>query len=221
MGPRLRLRFGDCVFDSATREVRRGGERVPLSPKAFRLLELLLARRPQAVTRAEIHDALWPSTYVSTSNLARVTADLRSALGDDAQHPRYVRTLHGFGYAFSGQVVDDAEPPPEAFDARACRLVWGAREMPLGEGEHVLGRAPEASVWIDSTKVSRHHARIVVTRERATLEDLGSKNGTYLRGQRLLATAELSDGDLISVGPVVLKFRSPRAVASTESDIDE
>lgn len=215
----MRLRFGDCVFDSATREVRRGGERVGLSPKAFRLLELLLTRRPQAVTRAEINDTLWPATYVSASNLGRVAAELRSALGDDARHPRYVRTLHGFGYAFSGE-VDDAEPPPGPLDARACRLVWGTREIPLGEGQHVLGRAPEASVWIDSTKVSRHHARIVVSRGRAMLEDLGSKNGTYLRGKRLEAPAELGDGDLIGVGTVVLKFRSPRALASTESDIE-
>ena len=221
MGPGLRLRFGDCVFDSATRDVHRRGERVPLSPKAFRLLELLLARRPQAVTRAEIHDALWPATYVSTSNLGRVTADLRSALGDDARHPRYVRTLHGFGYAFSGEAVDDAEPAAAASDARACRLVWGAREIPLDEGEHVLGRAPDASVCIDSARVSRHHARIVVSRATAQLEDLGSKNGTYLRGKRLHAPAALSDGDLISIGPVVLKFRAPRGLVSTEGDIVE
>ena len=215
------LRFGDCVFDPLTREVRRGSERVLVSPKAFRLLELLLARRPQAVTRAEIHDTLWPKTHVSISSLARVAADLRSALGDDARHPRYVRTIHGFGYAFSGEAADEGEPPPGPSDARACRLVWGAREIPLAEGPHVLGRAPDAAVWIDSTKASRHHARIVVSGGRATLEDLGSKNGTYLRGKRLLAPAELAEGDLICVGPVVLKFRSARALDSTESDIVE
>lgn len=213
----MRLRFGDCVFDSAAREVQRGGERVDVAPKAFQLLELLLMQRPRAVTRAEIHDTLWPATCVSGSSLARVAADLRSALGDDARHPQYVRTIHGFGYAFLGEAVDDAEPPRGSSDA--CRLVWGAREIPLAEGEHVLGRAPGASICIDSTKVSRHHARIVVSNGRAMLEDLGSKNGTYLRGKRLEAPAELSDGDLVCLGTVVLKFRAPRAQASTESDI--
>ncbi len=213
----MRLRFGDCAFDSAAREFRRAGERVALTPKTFQLLELLLRRRPEAVSRAEIHDTLWPATYVSVSSLARVMTDLRSALGDAARRPRYVRTLHGFGYVFSGEVVDEA--PPVTSDARACRLLWGGREILLGEGPHVVGRAPEASVWIDSTKVSRHHARILVSGGRAMLEDLGSKNGTYLRGKRLLAAAELSDGDLIGVGPVMLKFRSARALASTESDI--
>ena len=217
----MQLRFGDCVFDSATREVLRRGGRVDISPKAFRLLELLLTRRPQAVTRAEIHDSLWPATYVSASNLGRVAADLRSALGDDARHPHYIRTIHGFGYAFSGEAGDDAEPLPEPLEARVCSLVWGTREIPLAEGQHMLGRAPDASVWIDSTKVSRQHARIVVSGGRAMLEDLGSKNGTYLRGKRLAAPSELSDGDLIGVGPVVLKFRSPRAQASTESDVVE
>ena len=168
--------------------------------------------------KAEIHDALWPATAVSSSNLGRVVADLRSALGDDARHPRYVRTVHGFGYAFSGEAVDDA-PPPEPLDARACSLVHGTREIPLGEGPHLLGRAPDASVRIDSTSVSRHHARIVVARGRATLEDLGSKNGTFHRGKRLEASAELSDGDLIGVGSIVLKFRTARALASTESGI--
>ncbi len=215
----MRLRFGDCVFDSAAHELRRGSERVALTPKTFQLLDLLLRRRPEAVSRAEIHDTLWPAMYVSVSSLARVVADLRSALGDDARRPRYVRTLHGFGYVFSGEAVDEAGPPAGASDARACRLVWGPREIPLAEGPHVLGRAPEASVWIDSTKVSRHHARIVVSGGRATLEDLGSKNGTYLRGKRLETPADLSDGDLISLGPIVLKFRSARALASTESDI--
>jgi DNA-binding winged helix-turn-helix (wHTH) protein len=215
----MRLRFGDCSFDSRARELRRGGGRVALTPKAFQLLELLLRRRPEAVSRAEIQDALWPTTYVSVSSLARVATDLRQALCDDARDPRYVRTLHGFGYVFSGEVVDETAPASGDGDPLACRLVWGVKEIPLGEGLHVVGRAPDAAVFIDSTRVSRHHARIVVAGGRAMLEDLGSKNGTFLRGQRLSARAELADGDLIGVGPVLLKFRSPRALSSTESDI--
>ncbi len=215
----MRLRFGDCRFDSGARELRRGSQRIELTPKAFQLLELLLSRRPEAVSRAEIHDALWPATYVSLSSLSRVMADLRSALGDDARRPRYVRTLHGFGYVFSGEVVDEAGSPPGQADALACRLLWGTREIPLAEGTHVLGRAPDAAVLIEGARVSRHHARIVVAGGRATLEDLGSKNGTYLRGQRLSAEAELVDGDRIGVGQVLLKFRSPRALSSTESDV--
>jgi hypothetical protein len=192
---------------------------VHLAPKSFQLLELLLSRRPRAVPRAEICDALWPATSVGASSLARVVADLRSAVGDDARRPRLLRTVHGFGYSFSGEAVREQVQGTGPLDALACRLSWGDREIPLGEGEHVLGRLPDASVWIDSTNVSRRHARIVVAAGRATLEDLGSKNGTYLRGRKLTGRSELADGDVITVGPVVLTFRAARVAQSTETDV--
>jgi DNA-binding winged helix-turn-helix (wHTH) protein len=213
----LRVRFGDCVFDNSVRELSRAGRPVHLPPKSFQLLELLLSRRPRAVTRAEICDALWPATAVGASSLARVVVDLRSAIGDDARRPRLLRTVHGFGYSFSGETVLEAAPGPDQLDALACRLVSGEREIPLGEGQHILGRVPDASVWIDSTSVSRRHARIVVSAGRAVLEDLGSKNGTYLRGVRLIGPSELAEGDVIAIGSVVLTFRAARAVATTET----
>ena len=67
----------------------------------------------------------------------------------------------------------------------SLRLLWGDRAIPLSEGENLLGRVDGAAAWIDSPSVSRRHARIVVSGGRATLEDLGSKNGTYLRGEKL------------------------------------
>jgi DNA-binding winged helix-turn-helix (wHTH) protein len=215
----LGIRIGECVLDSAARRLSRAGRSVHLSPKAFQLLELLLACRPRALSKAEIRDALWPATYVAASSLARVVAELRAALGDDARHPRLVRTIHGFGYAFAGEAATEPQTPSAPPDAFACRLTWGDREILLREGEHVLGRAPTASVWIDSTSVSRSHARIVVAGGRATLEDLRSKNGTFLRGRKLEAPSELLDGDVIAVGPVVLKFRAARATVSTATDV--
>jgi DNA-binding winged helix-turn-helix (wHTH) protein len=215
----LRVRFGECVFDSVTRELKRKGQPVHLPPKAFQLLELLVSRRPRPVPRAEIRDTLWPDTAVGSSSLARVMADVRAAIGDDARKPRLVRTVHGFGYAFSGDAVLEQAPGSRQLDALACRLVWGEREIPLGEGEHVVGRLPDVTVWIDSTSVSRRHARIVVSEGRAVLEDLGSKNGTWLKGQRLTEPTELSDSDVIAVGSVVLKFRAARVAVSTQTDV--
>ena len=179
---------------------------------------MLLARRPRAAAKAEIHEALWPATYVTDASLARVASEIRSALDDDARQPRFLRTVYGFGYAFSGD-AEEAPPSPAGRDIGACRLTWGKREIVLGEGENVLGRIEGAAVWIDSRKVSRLHARIVVAQGRATLEDLGSRNGTLLRGQRLAALAELSDGDEIRVGPVDLTFHSARAAGTTETDV--
>jgi DNA-binding winged helix-turn-helix (wHTH) protein len=211
----VRVRIGEFLLDSATRQLLQADRPVHVSPKAFQLLELLLARRPRPATKAEINDALWPATYVSASSLARVVAEVRAALGDDARHPTLVRTIHGFGYAFSGSAEAERDVRAAPLEACTCRLTWGDREIVLCDGEHVLGRAPTASVWIDSTSVSRSHARILVAEGRATLEDLGSKNGTFLRGKRVEAASELMDGDVIALGDVVLKFRASRAALST------
>ena len=211
----MRLRFGQCVLDPGARELTRGGSPQDLSPKAFRLLELLLEARPRALTKQELHDRLWPDAFVSDSSLPRLVAEVRAAIGDDAKAPRLVRTVHRFGYAFFGVVT------PEATEAEptggSCRLIWGDRQVPLPPGESILGRASEARVWIDLARVSRHHARIVVGDGKAVLEDLGSRNGTFLRGQRITVPTELADGDEICINPVVLIFRISLGNSTTES----
>jgi pSer/pThr/pTyr-binding forkhead associated (FHA) protein len=77
----------------------------------------------------------------------------------------------------------------------------------LQEGENVLGRDEDAAVRIDSSTASRRHARILVAGEQATLEDLGSRNGTYHRGERVTKPRPLRDGDEIRIGRTVLTLR--------------
>src|SRR5262249_49367593 len=115
----MRVRFGNCLFDPETRELFRGGKGVPVAPKAFPLLEILLESRARAVKRDELRDLLWRRGFVADGSLSRLMNDLRSAIGDDADEPRYIRTVHRFGYAFSGEAVDEAGPraPAEAGDA--------------------------------------------------------------------------------------------------------
>ena len=189
---------------------------VPLSPKVFELLELLLERRPEAVAKEAIHDRLWPNSFVSDSSLARLAAEARAALADDARKPRYLRTVFGFGYAFCGEAVEERPRPGPGL---ACRLSIGTRDIPLSPGENVLGRDERAAVSIPSTKASRRHARIVVDERRAVLEDLASKNGTFLRGKLVEAPTPLADGDEISIGEVVMTFRSTGGKGSTETAI--
>jgi pSer/pThr/pTyr-binding forkhead associated (FHA) protein len=126
-----------------------------------------------------------------------------------------IRTVHGFGYAFAGEAVEDARAP--ARTVFACRLVWGTREIGLAEGENVIGRAEGSAVRIDSPRVSRRHARIVVSGGAGSIEDLGSKNGTFVKGQRITAPYRLADGDQIRLGSVVITFRIPPIAGSTES----
>jgi hypothetical protein len=178
-----------------------------LSPKGLQFLELLLENRPRALSKSEIHEKLWPGTFVSDGTLTSLLAELRSAIGDEAHEPRFVRTVHRFGYAFSG-AAEEIRPPRRRVTPRvAYRLFWGPREIALEEGETVLGRDPAATAFIDHTSVSRHHARIVIVGDRATVEDLQSKNGTFLGGKRLDTPTPLADGDELKLGSVALKFR--------------
>jgi DNA-binding winged helix-turn-helix (wHTH) protein len=100
------IRFGRFTLDERARQLLRGTQPVHLSPKAFDLLALLVRRRPEAIAKAEIHERLWPDTFVSDINLAVLIAEIRAALGEVARHPRFVRTVHRFGYAFSGTVAE-------------------------------------------------------------------------------------------------------------------
>jgi DNA-binding winged helix-turn-helix (wHTH) protein len=214
----VRILFDEFALDRESRQLLRGGEEVHLGPKAFDLLDLLVARRPRAVTKAWIRDALWPRTSVADSNLTGLLNELRNALGDDASHPRLVRTVRGFGYAFCGTATEAMEPGSGRSPTAHLRLVYQGREVPLRPGENVLGRCDEAVAWIESPSVSRRHARILVTGQGATLEDLGSRNGTYLGGQKIAAPSPLADGDEIQVGRAFLTFRSFPAAATTEPE---
>jgi DNA-binding winged helix-turn-helix (wHTH) protein len=210
------VRFGEFVFDPGSRELRGRGGPCHLSPKAFECLGALLERRPEAVRRAQLQDRLWPKTFVADTSLRRVIAEIRAALGDDERRPRFIRTVRGFGYAFCGATEEEGAGP-RAAEAAACRLEWGKREIPLHEGENILGRTDDAVAWIDSARVSRRHARIIVSGGKATIEDLGSKNGTIVSGRRIDRPTPLEGGDQIEVGSVMMTFRAFHATGATET----
>lgn len=213
----MRLRFDDFVLDLGTRELLRGGAAVSVSPKAFQLLELLVRQRPNALSKDDLHRGLWPDSFVVDGNLANLVAELRKALGDDAQEPRFIRTVQRFGYAFpaGAQALPDARPRDT--EGAAYRLLWGKREIALVDGENVMGRDQSAVVWLDDASVSRHHARITIDGSDARLEDLGSKNGTYVGTTRIEKPVLLKDGDGVRLGTVALVFRRFEAGTSTET----
>jgi DNA-binding winged helix-turn-helix (wHTH) protein len=214
----MRKRFGKCVFDSGTRELICGRAAVPLSPKALDLLELLLARAPRAVAKDEIQSSIWPETFVTEANLTNLISEIRAAVGDSARRPRFIRTVHRFGYSFQGPVeVDRFDHVASSDHAPLYRIVLGNRKVPLVAGDNILGRHPDAEVRVDHSAVSRQHARISIRAGKAVLEDLQSRNGTFLRDRRLTAPAALRDGDVIRLGPVRMTFRVFSAPTSTEA----
>ncbi|MEO6259161.1 MAG: winged helix-turn-helix domain-containing protein, partial [Thermoanaerobaculia bacterium] len=98
----MRFRFGECVLDEESRQLWRDGESVHLTPKAFQLMAILLRERPRAVSKSELQERLWPTTFVSESNLPTLIREVRSAIDDSARGGRHLRTIHRFGYAFCG-----------------------------------------------------------------------------------------------------------------------
>lgn len=212
-------RFGPFAFDADTRELRRGAERVHLTPKAFDLLALLLDERPKAVSKERIQDALWPDVFVSESNLSVLVAEVRQALGESARQPTWIRTVHGFGYAFNAEAaeLDDRRGghPGGAGQAVLAWLVSGRRRLPLVPGENVVGRDAGVAVRLESTSVSRRHARVVVEADQVTIDDLSSKNGTWVNERRVEHPVALADGDHVRFGSVRLVLRCDSGAGST------
>ena len=199
-GPKIR--FGDVLFDASTRQVFRDGTEVHLSGKALQLLKFLIDQRPRAVSKQDLQGHLWPETFVTEANLPSLVAEIRDAIGDDARNPKYVATLHGFGYAFRALVT--AESLPAAAD---CWLIGAGLEIRLGYGENLIGRDGLGGAKLESPTVSRHHARIMIRDRDITIEDLGSKNGTFVNSDAVTAPRQLADGDQVRIGSFLLTFK--------------
>ena len=211
--------FDEFALDLGTRRLLRNHEEVHLSPKAFDLLSVLIENRSKALPKAQLLETLWGSTHVAETNLAGLIAELRRALGDSAETPRYIRTIQRFGYRFVGTLRQDAAPANPGKPTAKYWLLWEKRQIALGEGPNIIGRAGDVEVWVDAIGVSRHHARITINSGTAMLEDLGSTNGTYLRDVRVTAPCRLADGDQIRLGAVTITFRIPGLGDLTETSV--
>jgi DNA-binding winged helix-turn-helix (wHTH) protein len=156
-----RVSFGNFVLDLDSRELRQGSQAVPLTPKAYQLLEILVTNRPKALSKFTLQEQLWPDTFVLEKNLVNLIAEIRQALGDDPTEPRFVRTVHRFGYAFQLPPAETASDNTTMHSTTVrFRLQWANGRARLGEGEHVLGRDPDLELFFDSPGVSRRHALI-------------------------------------------------------------
>jgi DNA-binding winged helix-turn-helix (wHTH) protein len=215
----VKLRFGDCALDSTARTLFHRGREVHLAPKAYEVLAVLVDGRPRALSKAELLGRVWPGVFVGDDSVAKVVSQLRKAIGDDDRAP-IIRTVHGYGYAFVATVESDGAPAPARDAGRAvCWLFCGNREFPLGDGEHVIGRTADADICLESPKVSRRHARLVVDGTRATIEDLGSKNGSFVKGVRISTPTRLAAGDEASIGPFRLRFHIASEAGSTDTEV--
>lgn len=210
------FQFGDFTMQVPARQLLAVGQVIHLSPRAFDLLHILIVHRPGVVSKDELNLRLWPDTFVSEIGLPTLVAELRRALGEDASHPRYIRTVHRRGYAFAGAAIEESPHSETSIDSLGSHwVVWDAGQVRLATGENVVGRGRRVAVWLDSPTISRRHARIVVIGSSATVEDLGSRNGTFVRGEKVASAVAINDGDEIRLGSVVLRYRVNSGQATT------
>jgi len=207
----MQFAFGPFVLDTACRELRHEEVRRPLSPKALQLLVLIVERRPRPVSKAELMAALWPDTFVVEANVPNLVVEIRAALAE-GRAGGFVRTVHGLGYAFDGEVEERGSESARPGAAPALRamlvLTWRGGRAALGAGAHDLGRDPEAAVVLEHRSISRRHARIQVGGSGVLVEDLGSKNGTFLADRRVGLPVPLEDGDELRLGAVRLRVHA-------------
>ena len=214
------LRFCGCTLDLEARRLFRGGNEVHLQPKAFETLRVLVEHRPRAISKAELLTRVWSGVNVSEVSVARAVSEIREALGDVRQR-RIIRTVHSHGYAFVAEVADEGSAQPLRREGRHPRgwLISPTRTLPLYEGEQIVGRDPGLDLHLDSPKVSRRHARIAMTASGVTVEDLGSKNGSFVDNLRIEVPTVLCHGSHVQFGRLTFVFRREALPDSTETDV--
>ena len=215
----MRVHFGSYTLDLDSRQLLRGDNVVHLSPKAYDLLTLLVSERPKALSKSDLQERLWPGTFVVEKNLSNLVGEIRDALGEGPSNPRFIRTVHRFGYAFR-DTLSRAEIArrPLSNGELSYRLKWMNCRVTLDEGEHLLGRDPDLDIFLNYPGVSRRHAVIRIAEGQATIEDLGSKNGTFVGGERVEGARPLADGDIIAIGSVKLTLNVLQEPGSTETE---
>jgi DNA-binding winged helix-turn-helix (wHTH) protein len=215
------VRFGPFELDLVTGELLRAGLGQRLQVQPFHVLALLVQRAGELVTRDELRAALWPDdVFVDVEHgLNVVIAKLRRTLGDNVDEPHYIETLERRGYRFLAPiepVATHARPPTSPH--RFVGVTVGDATITLGEGTHLVGRDPLSAVWINDKAVSRRHASITVTPHGVAINDLGSRNGTFVNGRRVSDVAMLADGDETRLGAIRLVVHMNGSAESTTVD---
>jgi DNA-binding winged helix-turn-helix (wHTH) protein len=217
------VRFGIFEIDLATGELRRKGLKIRLQEQPFQVLRMLLERPGELVRREDLRQRLWPAVLSADfeQGLNKAVHKVRLALGDSADNPRFVETLARRGYRFmatlegNGRAADTVRELVSLSRPVAFTVTWDGHAIRLSEGCNTIGRDHDSTICIRLASVSRRHARIHVSGETAMLEDLGSKNGTLLKGQRIHSLSPLADGDEIGVGSARLVFHAGSSRSAT------
>ncbi len=171
-------------------------------------LVFLAGHEGEVVSKRQLVDAVWSSGFVSDNTVVHCINELRNALGDSASSPQFLQTIPRRGYRMLGH-VRQIGANQETFSAERARYQLESRSWIgfLIDGENLIGRGGEAKIIAPSVRVSRHHASITVSERGAVLEDLESKNGTFVNDRKVVDPTPIEDGDEVRIGDVILAFR--------------
>jgi len=133
LGAAMIFVFADCELDLTRFELRRAGTVQSIEPQVFDVLAFLLRERDRVVTKEELFDTVWGNRFVGESALTTRVKAARRAIGDNGQAQRLIRTVHGRGYQFIGEVAESPtrqsaagfEPPPQQI--KFCTVADGTR----------------------------------------------------------------------------------------------
>src|SRR3954462_14981101 len=121
------LAFGPYTFDPDNQLLQRDGEQLAAPPRVLGVLDLLLERAGDLISRQELIERVWKDAFVTDTSLAEAVSALRQTLGDDPQTPTYIQTVHRRGYRFVAPV-----------DARSRAVVGSAAPVAAGPESDVV-----------------------------------------------------------------------------------
>jgi len=209
-------RFEEVLVDTRARRVFRAGLEVPLEPKAYGVL-LVLLREPQvAIHRDRLLDEVWGHRHVTPAVLNRIIAILRRALGDDADHPRLIRTVHGIGYSFIGALDETRvpaaplQPSRDYFRTRVGWLVAAATALVAIAWWALAVRQPDAPESMQMTPAGRAEVRLALL----PIEATSPGDAVIARG----LTDLLDEALARSTGLILTALESTRLAAARERD---
>ena len=211
---------GHWRVDPALNSVAGPLETVHLQPKVMEVLVCLVEHASDVVSKELLLRSVWPDTAVTDDVLTRAIFELRRVFGDEVRKPRVIQTIPKRGYRLIAPVILDSERTADATpidEGITCTLTWHGGRVCLKAGIYVLGREASLPICVPFPSVSRRHARVTIAGGAATVEDLASKNGTFLRDKRLTAPTLLRNGDLLGAGSVRIRVRL--SVISTETAV--
>lgn len=131
----MRYRFDHCVLDTDAVQLVVGGEPVGIEPQVFDVLRLLIDERHRVLPKTELLDRVWGHTFVTESALTSRIKSARAAIGDNGREQRLIRTVHGRGYQFVGEVTEERGASPTGRS-------WTTQPLPLPASE-LVGRAAD------------------------------------------------------------------------------